>query len=83
MSLKSFGAKIFARRVVKSMNVWASKPVETQKKVLSDLISKAKDTQFGKDHGFSEITSAKDFAERVPIRDYEALRNYVDRMVAG
>ncbi|MEM7085930.1 MAG: GH3 auxin-responsive promoter family protein [Bacteroidota bacterium] len=83
MSLKSFGAKIFAKRVVKAMDAWASKPVETQEKVLSNLISKAKNTQFGRDHGFAEITSAQDFAEKVPIRDYEGLRSYVDRMVAG
>lgn len=83
MSIKSFGAKIFAKRVVKAMNAWASKPVETQQKILLELVSKAKDTQFGKDHGFAEITSAQDFAEKVPIRDYEGLRSYVDRVVDG
>lgn len=83
MSLKSFGAKIFAKRVVKVIDTWASRPIETQQKVFSDLISKAKETQFGRDHRFAEIKSMQDFAEKVPIRDYEALRNYVDRMVAG
>jgi len=83
MSLKSFGAKIFAKRVVKSINAWSSKPIETQQKVLTELIATAKDTAFGKDHHFSEIKSAADFAKQVPIRDYEALREYVDRTVAG
>jgi len=83
MSLKSFGAKIFAKKVVKGINSWASKPVQAQQKVFEQLVQTAKDTQFGKDHGFAEITTASDFAKRVPIRDYEDLKDYVDEVVAG
>lgn len=83
MSLKSFGAKIFAQFVVNKQNRWASRPVETQDKVFKALINDAKNTAFGVDHNFTEIKSLQDFAAKVPIRDYEALRDYVDRMVAG
>ncbi|MDC8005083.1 GH3 auxin-responsive promoter family protein [Aureisphaera galaxeae] len=83
MSLKSFGAKIFASRVVKKMNRWISKPEETQQKVFQELIRKAKDTQFGKDHDFANISSFSEFAANVPIRDYEQLRPYADRVVNG
>ena len=62
---------------------WASKPIETQQKVFNELISKAKNTKFGKDHHFSEILSFKDFANKVPIRDYEDLRPYIDQVVEG
>ena len=47
------------------------------------LISEASDTQFGKDHRFSEIESPSDFREAVPVRDYEGLKPYVDRAVKG
>lgn len=83
MSLKSFGAKIFAKNIRKKIDKWASKPEATQKKVFQELIDKAKDTKFGKDHDFKNIKSYADFSKKVPIRDYEELRFYVEKMVAG
>lgn len=83
MSLKSFGAKIFAQIVVKKIDKWAEKPVETQQRVFEELISAAGETAFGKDHRFDEIHHFEDFAKRVPVRDYEELRPYVDRVVGG
>jgi len=83
MSIKSIGAKVFAKKIVRGIESWASRPVETQQKVFLKLISEARNTQFGKEHGFSEISSAADFASKVPIRDYEGLKEYMDRMVAG
>ena len=83
MYLKSLGAKVFAIKVVKQIYKWASKPIETQEKVFQNLIKKAKNTSFGKDHSFKDIKSHQDFVKYVPVRDYEALRNYVDRVVEG
>ena len=83
MSLKSFGAKIFANYIRKKIDKWASQPEATQHKVFRELIEKGKDTQFGKDHDFKNIKTYKDFIQNVPIRDYEELRFYIDKMVAG
>lgn len=83
MSLKAFGAKIFAKAIEMQISLWANHPEKTQKAVFKSLISKAVSTQFGKDHHFDEIQSYSDFAQRVPIRDYEELKPYVDRMVEG
>lgn len=83
MSLKSFSAKIFAKYISRSMEKWVDNPHQTQEKVFQELIEKAKNTVFGKDHDFENIRDFKDFTERVPVRDYEQLRPYVDRMVAG
>jgi hypothetical protein len=83
MSLKAFGAKIFASIIHSQTQKWASKPVATQQKVFRDLLKKAKNTQFGKDHGFEGITSPVEFAAKVRVRDYEDLRPYVDRVVGG
>ena len=83
ISLKPKLAKLFAKNVRKSILKWSKKPVETQQKVFRKLIKDASDTTFGKDHDFKSITSYKDFVERVPIRDYEALKPYVDKVVAG
>ena len=83
MSLKAFGAKLFAKKVVWDIQSWASKPFQTQETVFKQLIRSAKETQFGRDHGFKDIQSHADFVERVPIRDYEGLRPYVERVVEG
>lgn len=83
MSIKSFGAKIFASIIHYQTQKWAKNPVATQQKVFQNLIATAKNTQFGKDHNFAKITSMEEYAKQVPIRDYEGLRSYVDRVVAG
>lgn len=83
MSLKSVSAKIFSKIVALRIQKWAKNPVETQQKVFEKLISEAKNTAFGKDHDFKNITSFEDFAAKVPIRDYEALKPYIERLVSG
>ena len=83
ISIKSILAKPFAKHVYKSIQKWAKKPVETQTNVFQNLISNAVSTQFGKDHDFISINSHADFIKRVPIRDYEDLKPYVERVVAG
>jgi hypothetical protein len=83
MSLKSVAAKLFAKVIHNKTQKWVQNPIETQQKVFQNLIASADDTQFGKDHNFAEIKSFEDFAKQVPIRDYEELRPYVDRVVKG
>lgn len=82
-SLKSFLAKYVAVFTKRSVLKWANRPVETQEAVFKHLIQTAQDTQFGKDHDFAAIQSHADFVARVPVRDYEDLKPYVDRVVAG
>ena len=83
MSVKSIAAKIFAGIIHKKTQKWVQNPVETQQKVFQNLIASADVTRFGKDHKFSKIKSFEDFAKQVPIREYEELRPYVDRVVNG
>ncbi len=82
-SLKALVAKPFAKHIRKRIKTWSTNPIKTQKKVFKNLISTAEDTVFGKDHEFKNIKSYDDFKQRVPIRDYEALRPYVDRILKG
>ncbi|WP_297696177.1 GH3 auxin-responsive promoter family protein [uncultured Eudoraea sp.] len=83
MSLKSFAARIFAKSIARKTAKWAGQPLESQEKVFQYLIRKAKDTKFGIDHNFKQIKSHSEFVNEVPIRDYEALRDYVEQAVAG
>jgi hypothetical protein len=83
MSLKSFLAKPFARWSVARNKKYIDRPVESQEAVFQRLISKAKDTAFGRDHDFKLIRTYSDFVNRVPVRDYEALKPYVERIMSG
>jgi hypothetical protein len=83
MSIKSVAAKLFALKIYKKTQAWANNPVATQNSVLQHLIHQAKETQFGRDHHFETIKSSADFANQVPVRDYEALKPYVDQVVKG
>ncbi|HEV8515072.1 MAG TPA: GH3 auxin-responsive promoter family protein, partial [Cyclobacteriaceae bacterium] len=73
MGIRSVLAKPFAAYIAKETKTWSSNPDLYQQKTFQSLIDSAKNTVFGKDHGFVDIKSFDDFKKQVPIRDYEAL----------
>ena len=83
MILKEFLAKIVAYFFVKRIKKWSMNPVATQEKVFKQLIASAKKTSFGIDHSFNEIKNQNDFIKRVPIRSYEDLKLYIERVRSG
>ena len=42
-----------------------------------------RDTEFGREHGFAEITDADDYRRHVPLSDYEDYAERVNRMMNG
>ncbi len=83
MGLKSILAKPLAAIVAANVRKWSLNPVATQQKVFLKLIDSARSTQFGKEHEFDQIRSYEDFKHRVPIRDYEGIRCYIDQIKNG
>lgn len=83
MSIKSFAAKLFAQKIYTKTQLWVNRPVEIQNEVLKKLIKEAQHTKFGIDHHFNQIKTSIDFANNVPIRDYEDLKPYIDQVVKG
>lgn len=69
--------------VARKLDRAAERPLETQRSVLLDLIARNADTAFGRDHRFKLIRSETDYRRQVPIRDYEGIRPYVDRIIQG
>lgn len=49
-----------------------SDPRVVQERQLLRLVGKARDTRFGRDHGFAGIRSVQDFQQRVPLRTYDS-----------
>jgi hypothetical protein len=83
MGLKSKFSILFAKWAIYKRNKWANNPVYIVEKDFKQLINKGRNTAFGHDHDFDNIKNYDDFKKRVPIRDYEGLKPYIQRVIAG
>lgn len=83
MSLKAIAARIYASLEARRTGFWKRQPIATQDAVFRELIRNASKTAFGKDHQFDAISTHADFCAKVPIRDYEELKPYVNRVIQG
>ena len=82
MSLLSFFSKPLAQLVTVQTRRWSRKGVATQQRVFKALIRGGRNTAFGNDHDFKNIFCYEDFKQRIPVRDYEGLRTYIERIKA-
>ncbi|MBC7892539.1 MAG: GH3 auxin-responsive promoter family protein, partial [Sphingobacteriaceae bacterium] len=83
MGIRSVLAKPLAAFIVKRRRRWEEKPVETQEFWLEKLLEAGRKTAFGRDHRLSEVRTHAEFRQAVPVRDYEDLTAYVERVKAG
>ena len=83
MGIRSVLAKPFAAYIDRQTKNWSLNPVSYQHQVFKALIEGGRSTLFGKDHGFGDIKSHRDFIKQVPIRDYETLKPYVEKVLHG
>ncbi len=83
MNLKSLLAKPFAYYIYNQIKKGAETAVADQQAILKTLIKSARNTDFGKDHKFDDIKTFEDFTHSVPIRDYEQLKSYIERIKEG
>ncbi|MEL6134549.1 MAG: GH3 auxin-responsive promoter family protein, partial [Bacteroidota bacterium] len=83
MSIKTYMAGIWAKRRQRSLDKEAAQALYLQQKTFRALITKAKDTAFGKAHHFDQIQTYQDFQARVPVRDYEKAKEWFTRIASG
>jgi len=83
MRWKSPLVKPFARTVARKIRKQATNAIPDQQAVFRDLVEKGRHTAFGKEHRFDQINTYDDFKQRVPIRDYENLKPYIERIQQG
>ncbi len=58
-------------------------PEAAQRAVLHRLLRANADTDFGREHGLQNVGSVRDFQEAVPVRDYDAMAPWIERVKAG
>jgi len=81
--VKSILIKPFAKYISRKIEQDRCNAETDQQKIFNSLIRKAEQTEFGQDHKFSTIKNYADFVVQVPIRTYEELREYIDKMTLG
>lgn len=74
---------LYLRRIDRWLRRAAADPGGAQRRTLHRLLARAKDTAFGRRHGFASIRTPADFARAVPIRDYVSQLDLFERIVAG
>ena len=79
----AFVAGRHAARQVRRFLAAHERTVETQDRLLAELISAHRETAFGRDHGFDKIRTYDDFVAAVPVGPYDKLKCYADRVFAG
>lgn len=83
MKIKSFLAKPFASYIYKGIRKGMVTAIADQENIFKNLIKTGKNTDFGKESGFLQVNSYEEFKNAVPIRDYEQLRPWIDKIKEG
>ncbi len=73
----------FFKKRITQIEYFKANPVEVQQELLKRLLRTAKDTEWGKKYDFDSIDSYRSFADRLPIQDYDDIKLYVERLIAG
>lgn len=65
------------------MELFMKYPMDVQQEWFERLISSAQHTEWGKKYNYAEIESIADFKAAVPISEYDDLKPYINRIIAG
>jgi sterol desaturase/sphingolipid hydroxylase (fatty acid hydroxylase superfamily) len=70
-------------RLVEGVRIAAAlrDPMRVQRALLARILTANRDTAFGREHGFEWISGPAQFARQVPVRDFEALRPWIDAQI--
>lgn len=80
--LNSIASWIMKKRM-HQVELFMKYPHDVQNEWLLDLINQAKETEYGKKHGFKYINNYEQFKQTVPVNDYESLKPYIERTRRG
>ncbi|MET4106533.1 GH3 auxin-responsive promoter family protein [Hymenobacter sp. UYP22] len=83
MGLKSTLSRPLAAYIARQYAHWQHDPIGTQQRVLRELLEKGASTAFGQAHHLGSVRTAQDFAWQIPVRDYEALKPWFERVKQG
>jgi hypothetical protein len=83
MGFRAFLIRPFAKAIARNIRRWSADAVNRQEKIMRELVASGSRTAFGRDHGLARVRTYEDFKKAVPVRDYEDLKPYIERVKAG
>ncbi|MEO9502091.1 GH3 auxin-responsive promoter family protein [Nonlabens ulvanivorans] len=73
----------FLKKRIHDMELFMKHPQELQNNLLMDMIRFARHTEVGKKYGFADMKSYRDFADRVPLGNYNDVQDDIERCKNG
>ena len=58
-------------------------PLEVQEELFKKLITTARNTEFGRTHGFADIHTEEQYRRMIPVSSYEDICPYIERNMTG
>lgn len=83
MKIKSLLAKPLASVVAIQIKRAKENALKDQTKIFNQQLSVGSKTLFGADHHLKEVHDYQEYKEAVPLRDYEALKPYIEKIKEG
>ncbi|MDF1698531.1 MAG: GH3 auxin-responsive promoter family protein [Saprospiraceae bacterium] len=77
------GVKLYLKNRYARIESIRNNPIEVQQKVLLSLLSRASKTEYGKQFHFDKIKTAEEFANTLPLTDYEDHKADIYKMMDG
>jgi len=71
------------KKRIHQIELFLKYPCDVQTELMKKLLLAAKDTEWGNKYGYSSISNAKEYSERVPVSDYDSLKPYITRLMKG
>jgi len=76
-------ASWFLKKRFHQIELFLKYPVDVQEELLHSLLATARNTEFGKIYDFPSINNYREFADRIPITNYEDVQDMIERSRAG
>lgn len=76
-------ASWFLKKRFHQIDLFLKYPNEVQEELLFGLLETAKDTEIGRLYDFASIKSYKEYAARVPVKNYEGYKDLIERSRQG
>jgi len=73
----------FMKKRMHQIDLFIKYPHDVQDELFRNLLSGARNTEWGKLYDFNSIHNQDQFKERVPLQTYDSLKPYIERMLKG
>ena len=73
----------FMKQRIHQIELFMKFPFDLQEELLRKLVMQARYTEFGRKYDFSSISSTLQFRQRIPLQDYDSLKQFIFRLQKG